>query len=300
MGVFMLHPPTETCLAQTRPEEVSAPQLSRREFSLFQNFIFEQAGITLGESKQALVAGRLAKRLQHHGLNSYGAYFELLQDPAAGVELQMAIDLLTTYETYFFREPKHFEFLAGLADRAAAQGLPLRVWSAASSSGEEVYSSAMVLADHMAGGHWEVLGSDISTRVIERARRAHYPMERASHIPPDYLRRFCLKGRGPEAGTLLVARDLRAKVQFMQLNLNTDLPQLGPFDLVFLRNVMIYFSGDTKRQVVERVLGVLKPGGHLLIGHSESLHGISDGLAVVAPSIFRKLQATTAQQGASS
>ncbi len=147
---------------------------------------------------------------------------------------------------------------------------------------------AMVLADVLEDRPWEVLGTDISARVLERARRGHYPMERASQMPPHYLKRFCLKGQGAEAGTLLVERALRARVQFAHANLNTALPQLGSFDVVFLRNVMIYFNGDTKRQVVARVLAQLKPGGHFCIGHSETLNDISSAVRALAPSIYVK------------
>jgi chemotaxis protein methyltransferase CheR len=132
------------------------------------------------------------------------------------------------------------------------------------------------------------MGSDISTRVLQRARTGHYPLERTRHVPPAYLKRFCLRGTGPEEGTLLVDRPLRQRVHFMQVNLNTTLPQLGQFDVIFLRNVMIYFNGDTKRQVVARVLSALKPGGFFCIGHSESLNDVSTAVAAVAPSIYRK------------
>jgi chemotaxis protein methyltransferase CheR len=259
------------------------------EFTRFQRFIFEAAGITLSPAKKALVCGRLAKRLQARELNSYTDYLKLLESSEAGPEVQMAVDLLTTNETYFFREPKHFELLRELAMAARKRPQAFKVWSAASSSGEEPYSIAMVLADCL-DGHtpWEILGTDISTRVLERARSGHYPLERTRHIPAAYLKRFCLKGQGQQEGTLLVERSLRHRVQFAQVNLNTALPQLGPFDIVFLRNVMIYFSGDTKRQVVARVLATLKPGGYLCIGHSESLNDISSEVSQVAPSIYRK------------
>ena len=135
---------------------------------------------------------------------------------------------------------------------------------------------------------WDVLGTDISTRVLRRARTGHYPLERARNVPPSYLKRYCLRGHGAQEGTLLVERALRSRVTFAQVNLNTDLPRLGDFDVVFLRNVMIYFNGDTKRQVVARVLSALKPGGHLFIGHSESLNDISTAVDQLAPSIYRK------------
>ena len=135
---------------------------------------------------------------------------------------------------------------------------------------------------------WEITASDISSRVLHKARFGHYPMERTGNIPREYLQRFCLKGMDQYAGTLLVQRALRKRVQFTEVNLNTALPQLGSFDVIFLRNVMIYFSAETKRQVVARVAQQLKPGGYLFIGHSESLNDISDDVAMVAPSIYRK------------
>ena len=259
-----------------------------QEFAKFQRFIFEASGISMASSKKALVSGRLAKRLQHHGLNSYGAYFQLLSSGQAPDEVQTAVDLLTTNETYFFREEKHFDFLRQQALSAAGRAPSFRVWSAASSTGEEAYSIAMVLSDSLHGTHWEVIGSDISSRVLQGAATGHYSLERARHIPAPYLRRFCLKGHGTQQGTLLVERGLRNKVRFIQVNLNAPLPDLGQFDLIFLRNVMIYFNDDTKRQVVERVLSLLKPGGHFCVGHSESLNGITQAVQPLAPSIYRK------------
>jgi chemotaxis protein methyltransferase CheR len=262
--------------------------ISDQEFTQFQRFIFDAAGITLSSSKKALVSGRLAKRLQHCQLGSYGAYFKLLMSGNEPGEVQTAVDLLTTNETYFFRESKHFDFLREQALAAAGRSQPFRVWSAASSSGEEAYSIAMVLADCLGATPWEVVGSDISSRVLQGACAGHYPLQRTQHIPAAYLRRFCLKGTGAQDGTLLIERSLRSKVRFVQVNLNAALPELGLFDVVFLRNVMIYFNDVTKRQVVARVLSQLKPGGHFFIGHSESLNDITNAVQSLAPSIYRK------------
>jgi chemotaxis protein methyltransferase CheR len=263
--------------------------ITDKEFTQFQRFIFDAAGITMSDAKKALVSGRLARRLEHCGVDSYGEYFRLLQSGTNEDEVQEAVDLLTTNETYFFREPKHFELLRARAKAAQAAGQPFRVWSAACSSGEEPYSIAMVLADVMgADGPWEVLGSDICTRVLRKAQSAHYPMDRARHLPPDYLRRFCLKGQGPQQGTLLVASSLRRRVQFGQVNLNKALPHLGQFDLVFLRNVMIYFNADTKRGVVERIMKTLKTDGLLVIGHAESLGDVTREAVALAPSLYRR------------
>jgi chemotaxis protein methyltransferase CheR len=259
------------------------------ELAQFRRFIFEAAGITMSEQKKALVEGRLGKRLAQHGLESFGQYFSLLTSGQYPDEVQVAVDLLTTNETYFFREIKHFEFLRTQALAARSRVQPFRVWSAASSTGEEAYSIAMVLADCMETTPWEVLGTDISTHVLKGAAKALYTMERARHVPPEYLRRFCLKGSGEHDGKLLIERSLRNHVLFRQLNLNAPLPNIGQFDFVFLRNVMIYFSDDTKREVVARVISTLKPEGYFFVGHSESLNGVSNAMDSVAPSIYRKI-----------
>lgn len=267
---------------------MSTLSISDREFTQFQQFIHQVAGIHLSPAKKALICGRLGNRVQQKGLGSFGDYFQHITSGGAQAEMQVAVDLLTTNETYFFREPKHFEQLRRQALEARSGGEPFRVWSAASSSGEEAYSIAMVLADCLDGRPWEVIGSDISTRVLERARTGHYVEARTRNIPPAYLKRFCLKGTGKQAGTVLVERTLRDRVSFVQVNLNETMPKLGSFDAVFLRNVMIYFNNETKRRVVARVLDLLKPGGYFLIGHSESLNDISSAVEQVAPSTYRK------------
>ncbi len=263
--------------------------ISDTEFGQFQRFIFDVAGITLSDAKKALVSGRLARRLEACRVANYGEYFRLLMSGSSPVELQTAVDLLTTNETYFFREPKHFEFLKKLLRPGVPHPTAFRVWSAASSSGEEAYSIAMLLEDCLPNLPWEVVGSDISARVLERARAAHYSMERIANFPPGYLQRFCLKGQGEQEGTMLIERRLRSKVRFLQVNLNSPLPHMGMFDVVFLRNVLIYFSVDTKRKVIARILGTLKPNGYLLIGHSESLIEITEAAELVAPAIYRKI-----------
>lgn len=262
--------------------------ITDKEFALFQRFIYEAAGITLSASKKALVTSRLSKRLDLRKLRSFADYFKVLSSGQDAQEVQLAIDLLTTNETYFFREPKHFDLLREQAQRARGQGQPFRVWSAACSTGEETYSIAMVLAATLQNTPLEVIGSDISSRVLERARIGHYPASRTTHIPRAYLQQFCLRGTQDQEGTVLVDRALRERVRFMQINLNTALPRMAPFDFVFLRNVMIYFNADTKRQVVERVLSLVKPGGHLIIGHSETLNELNTSAVAVAPSVYRK------------
>lgn len=266
---------------------MSAAAISDAEFGLFQRLLADIAGISLSPAKRALVAGRLAPRLRQHGLPSFGAYFTLLGERGREAELQIALDLLTTNETRFFREPAHFEFLRRQL-RARPAGRPLRLWSAACSSGEEPYSLAMLLADTVGPDGWDILASDLSTRVLEQASSGCYRIEAAGQIPPPYLRRYCRRGTGAHSGRLLIERALRQRVRFAQINLNETLPELGQFDLIFLRNVMIYFELDTKRAVIARLLPLLRPGGHLVIGHSETLNGIGAALRPVQPSVYRK------------
>ena len=261
--------------------------LTDKEFIQFKELIYKIAGISLSVAKKPLVSGRLAGRLKQHNLSNYTDYFKLLTGGNYPDEMQIAVNLLTTNETYFFREPKHFDFLRDKILPQHRAGQAFRVWSAASSSGQEPYSIAMMLADRLSG-QWEMVASDISTRVLEKARTGHYPLEQAEHIPKNYLSNYCLKGVGSQIGSFLIERGLRQRIDFRQVNLNMTLPQLGEFDLVFLRNVMIYFDTETKRQVVQRIVGQIKSGGYLFIGHSESLNGVVDNFQIIQPAIYRK------------
>jgi len=264
----------------------AARQLTGDEFGFLTALLREHTGISLGPGKEALVAGRLDKRVRQLGLGGYGEYVALLRQRDEA-ELHQMINLLTTNETFFFREPRHFEYLQQIVVPARDPGRPLRVWSAASSTGEEAYTTAMVLAESLPPAQWEIVGSDISTRVVEVARRALYPIEAAERIPPALLRKYCLRGREEYEGLMTVCRPLRARVEFHCLNLMEDLRRLGRFDVVFLRNVMIYFDLPTKRDLVDRLQDLLVPGGHLIIGSSESLNAIPSALTMVEPSIYR-------------
>lgn len=260
--------------------------ITDREFTQFQRFIYDAAGITMANGKQALVSGRLAKRLAHYQLNSYGDYLKLLESRADPAELQVAVDLLTTNETYFFREPQHFQLLAREILPSLAGRRP-RLWCAAASSGEEPYSLAMVLSDQLGPDNWELLASDLSSRTLQRAASGLYPMQRLEQFPEAYLKRFCLKGHGEYAGQLLIRRELRERVQLRQHNLMDSARDLGKFDVIFLRNVMIYFNLEVKRRVMAQLLPQLNPGGWLILGHAESLFGVDTPLIPISPSVFR-------------
>lgn len=256
------------------------------EFSAFQALFFRESGIHLAPRKKALVASRLARRLKQHGLRSYGEYFRLVQESVE--EQAIAIDLLTTNETYFFREPKHFDYLRERILPQRRRNDTFRIWSAACSSGEEVYTLSMLLAEDMGNQPWEIFGSDLSASMLERACAGVYPLERGKNIPAELLKRYCWKGTHQQAGKFLVDEKLRRKVSFAQINLNETLPDTGVFDIIFLRNVLIYFEVDKKRQIVARLLDKLRSGGYLFIGHSESLGGLSLPLLLQTPSIYRK------------
>ncbi|SMB29411.1 chemotaxis regulator, protein-glutamate methyltransferase [Sterolibacterium denitrificans] len=263
-------------------------QITAAEFAQFQALIHKIAGINLSDAKQILLVGRLGRRLKHYGLSSYTEYYKLVTSSQHAGELQQMVDLLTTNETYFFRESKHFEYLAQHILPKHPPGRSFDVWSAASSTGEEIYTIAMVLADTLGlKGQWNVTGSDISRSVLAVAERGQYWLDRVRGLPPDYLRKYCLKGVKENEGSFIIMPELRRHTRFLQANLNGPLPGLGKFHVIFLRNVMIYFDNDTKRKVVERLVQHLHPGGHLIIGHSESLNNITNCVKPIKPTIYQ-------------
>ncbi|GGX16503.1 CheR family methyltransferase [Undibacterium macrobrachii] len=262
--------------------------LKKNEFEWISRFLYERTGIALNDGKQALVMGRLDKRLRKRDLLSYSDYFALLGRPGYEDETTVAIDLLTTNETYFFREPKHFDFLKNVAFPQYQRQKQIRIWSAASSSGEEAYTIAMTLAEYFQGSDWEVIGTDISTRMLEKAQRGLYPMLAADKIPKPLLKKYCLKGRDEFEDFFLFDSSIRQRVHFSIANLIEPLPELGMFEVIFLRNVMIYFDKDTKKRLVEKITTKLRTGGYFIVSHSESLNGLDSPLKLIAPSIYQK------------
>jgi chemotaxis protein methyltransferase CheR len=247
-------------------------------------------GLSFADSKKPLVSSRLGPRIQRLGLDSYEDYLALIDSLEDGGEFQVAVDLLTTNETYFFREPAHYDLIEAELVRQKPQSLA--VWSAASSFGDEAYSTAMLLSDLQQQGHigkqWSVLGTDISDRVLRSASEAIYPEDRLRQLSPGQLRRHCLRGEGDSTGLVQMHPKLRERVRFGQLNLCRPIEGLGPFDIVFLRNVLIYFDPPTKREVVDRVLTQLRPGGLFFIGTAEGRVPCATPLQVLAPGAFRK------------
>lgn len=254
------------------------------------DLMYGAIGLSFADSKKPLVSSRLAARIQRLGLDDFDAYYALIASSDDGGEFQMAVDLLTTNETYFFREPAHFDLLEQELSRTRPRRVSL--WSAASSFGDEAYSLAMLLADLETQGRigpdWSIIGTDISDRVLRSASEAIYPEERLRHVTPERLRRYCLRGEGAAEGLSQIQSRLREHVRFGQLNLCQPIEGLGPFDVVFLRNVLIYFDSQTKTEVVDRVLTQLRPGGLFFIGTAEGRVNCNAPLQTLAPGAFRK------------
>ncbi len=264
------------------------PVLGENDFSKIANLMASVSGIKMAPHKRALVAGRLQKRLKILRMASYSEYVAYLSDPINQEERRIAVDLLTTNETFFFREKAHFDLVYKLLSQYTNR--PIKIWSAASSSGEEVYSLAMTTAAALASTtQWEVVGSDICRPVLEKARQAVYPLTRIDDIPKEWLSRYCEKGIGDMDGMFRIKPELRRHVRFECLNLNEKLPdKWGMFDIIFLRNMLIYFDLPAKFKIINNILPHLKPGGLLFVGHSEGLHGLELPLTNYAPSVYRK------------
>lgn len=262
-------------------------RLNDGEFFLIRNLVARLAGIDLADSKKGLVSARLGRRLRALGLHTFRAYYDRVTSGGEEAERQLMVDLITTNETWFFREEKHFDLLQRDLIPRLSEVPKLAVWSAACSTGEEPYSVAMLLAEQRGIDSFSVLATDISNRVLEVARSAVYPLERAAKIPGRYLTRYCLKGVRSQQGKFTVEKALRERVEFRKMNLNGDWPEVGRFHIVLLRNAMIYFNGDTKRRLIERLARHLHPGGYLIVGHSETINGLHGGFATVVPSVYQ-------------
>jgi chemotaxis protein methyltransferase CheR len=280
---------------------LSEAPLSDADYDFLCRLIYEQSRIHLGPDKRVLVTSRLAKRLRHHGLHSYGDYCDLLRSPRGREELTFLIDRISTNHTHFFREMKHFDFLSEAVipqwQAAARRTEPFRIWSAASSSGEEAYSIAIHLAEHFApaeSNRWQIEGTDISTRVLDVAQQGVYELEKLTSVAPDVLRRHFQRGVNQWNGHLRVKDSLRRLIHFQHLNLlDGNYPFSRPFDLIFCRNVMIYFDRPTQETLVRLLAEKLVPGGHLFVGHSESLSGVKHTLKLVKPAIYLKSASAT-------
>jgi chemotaxis protein methyltransferase CheR len=268
---------------------------SKGDFEFLAALAYKRAGISLSDSKRNLVYGRLSRRLRALGLTSFGEYRQYLES-GDDSEIERFINSISTNHTKFFREAHHFTHLRGTVVETFAQQdqkhavRRLRVWSAGCSTGEEPYTIALVLrreiAD-MARHDVKILATDIDTDVLAKASRGEYSAEALDNIPDPFCRFFKPVDDGNGA-TIKIAQDVRSLITFRQLNLVESWPMKGPFDAIFCRNVMIYFDAPTKSKLIERYIRLIKPGGFLYIGHSESLLGSHPGLRLMGRTIYRR------------
>jgi len=266
--------------------------LRREDFDEFARIVYEHSGINLKPGKEALVASRVSKRLRVLRIGSFGEYLEFLRRDTSGQELIHLLDSISTNVTHFFREQHHFEILKDKARQWMAAGQRrFRFWSAASSTGEEPYSMALVL-DEVFGTtvtDWKILATDISTRVLTFAQAGVYPEERLEKMPGAYRSAFqCTRDQHGES-LYALAEAFRKRVVFKRLNLSSPpFPMSGPLDMVFCRNVMIYFDNQVRRGLIAEIVRLLKPGGILCVGSSESLAGAGSSLRSFGPSAYIK------------
>jgi chemotaxis protein methyltransferase CheR len=267
------------------------PALTKQEFDEIRKFIYDQAGIDLHAGKEDLVAVRLGKKLVAAGLKSYQEYFRMVKADRTGNLLTEMIDALTTNFTGFMREPVHFEFLKKSILPAVAQRQRVDIWTAACSTGEEPYSIAFVALETLgvkAGQQVRILASDISTKVLSFAKEGLYSQDRIAGIPHEWQKKYLNKEQTGAEIAWRIRPEVRRMVEYQRMNLMEPLKHARTCPVIFLRNVMIYFDRATQEALVKRLTAHLEPGGHLLIGHSESLTGMNLGLDYVAPATYRK------------
>jgi chemotaxis protein methyltransferase CheR len=264
-------------------------------FQRFRQLAYDKAGIALKEGKEALVTARVTKRVRALQLDGAADYLRYLESEDDGEELQRFLDVISTHFTSFFREADHFrELEKALRARMAEGQRRFRLWSAAASSGEEPWSMAMTVAA-LPGTErldWKILATDIAGETLAQAACGHYPADRVAPVPEPLVQRFLVRLADPagiEADRFAVADALRSRVVFGKLNLvQPPFPMKGPLDVIFCRNVFIYFDQPTRQRVVEAMEALLRPGGLFIVGHTETLNGIRTHLRMARPSVFRK------------
>ncbi|MEH3103652.1 MAG: protein-glutamate O-methyltransferase CheR [Sphingomonas phyllosphaerae] len=273
-----------------------ADVLSKRDFDRIARYIYAQAGIRLPPAKLTMIEGRLRRRVRATHRASLGEYCAwLFEDDNLDDERQHLLNAVTTNKTDFFREPKHFDYLQGVAlPQMQEEGLRrLRVWSAACSTGAEPYTIAMILdafARERRGPDYGILATDLDTEVLATAKRGIYPAAQVEPVPAALRQRYVLRPRDRDRDEVRIVPELRSAVGFAQLNLMSDHYPVGePMDMIFCRNVLIYFDKPTQEQVVRRLAACLRPGGLLFLGHSESVAGFTLPLTAVANTVFKKI-----------
>jgi len=268
-------------------------EFSRSDFEHIRDLVGDRTGIVLSDHKIDMVYGRLSRRLRQLGIKKFAEYLAKLEGDDN--ELVEFTNALTTNLTSFFREPHHFDFLRSTGIPALLKNRPdkkLRIWSAGCSTGEEPYTIAMTIKEAMASfANWDVkiLATDLDTNVVNRARAGVYSQDKVNGVDQNRIKKWFRKGRGDEhAGQMKVSQDLQDMITFKQLNLMHDWPMNGPFDIIFCRNVVIYFNKDTQRELFDRYANYMADDGYLFVGHSESLHKVSERFKLIGKTIYHK------------
>lgn len=268
--------------------------ISDHNFRRFSKLIHQSCGINLHEGKKELVRARLGKRMREIGCNSFNKYFRIIEDDPTGEELVKLLDAISTNLTSFFREEKHFQFLKEKVFPAyeKSNDRNFRFWSAGCSSGEEPYSLAIWLKENLNESALfgaKIIATDISTKVLSLATRGVYPAKQLQKLPKEQLRKYFQRGYDRQAGFFRIKKDIKDLVEFRRQNLTAPFDFEFRFDVIFCRNVMIYFNRESREDLVHKASACLKDGGYLIVGHAESLTGIEHKLNYIRPSIYRKL-----------
>jgi chemotaxis protein methyltransferase CheR len=261
--------------------------LAPQEFEQIRQLAYRTFGLDLKQGKEELVAARLRRLVRHGGFHSFQEYYRHVVSDHTGEALARMIDALATNHTSFLREPDHFDFLRQEILPTLAARSRVEIWSAACSTGEEVWTLAFLLNDVLPASKIDVLATDISNKALGYAERAVYPVERCGGIPPQWLSKYFVP-EGSPAKAYSVAPRVRSQARFRRVNLVEGFSWPQPFPVIFCRNVMIYFDRNTQEQVVKRIAECLEPGGYLFVGHAESLTRISHDLEYVRPAVYRK------------
>ncbi len=267
--------------------------MKKQTFEKFKQLVYQKSGITLGPQKVALVTSRVSKRMRALNITDHDAYLRFVIEDKTSGELVHLLDSISTNVTSFYREPAHYDFLAHLIQKwDVAKQAKFRIWCAASSSGEEPYCLAMTTLEALGGPHqdFRILATDISTKVLDAAQKGEYAASKLEPVPAAMRQKyFTASGSGANA-TYTAKEALKRIVSFNRLNLSvTPFPMKGPLDVVFCRNVMIYFDNAVRTRLLHEIVRLLKPGGYLMIGHSDSLVGIKTPLKTIQPAVFQKI-----------
>jgi len=270
-------------------------EISEKDFRQFCDFIYSACGINLHDGKREMVKARVGKQIRLRRLSNFKEYFDLVLNDTTGAELVDLLNVISTNLTYFFRESKHFEYLEKTVIPQINEKNPhrVRMWSAGCSTGEEPYTIAMIVSEHMNSSikDWKILATDLSTKVLGTASQGLYVKERLRGVPQNYLNKYFQKRKNGHQPLYELKQDVKSHVRFGRLNLMEPFPVKGPFDVIFCRNVMIYFDRDTQENLARRFHDVLSPGGFFFVGHSESLLGVKHDFKYLGPSVYRKKSA---------